>query len=38
LQGIMLMFSTYPETFPLDMVKAEAIAEFCENKVLRENE
>ncbi|MBE9211510.1 TetR/AcrR family transcriptional regulator [Plectonema cf. radiosum LEGE 06105] len=30
LQGIMLMFSTYPETFPLDMVKAQVIAEFCQ--------
>jgi AcrR family transcriptional regulator len=29
LQGIMLMFSTYPQSFPLDAVKAEAIAEFC---------
>ncbi|HCF29268.1 MAG TPA: TetR/AcrR family transcriptional regulator [Cyanobacteria bacterium UBA11049] len=29
LQGIMLMFSTYPKTFPLDAVKAQAIAEFC---------
>jgi hypothetical protein len=30
LQGIMLMFSTYPQSFPLDAVKAEVIAEFCE--------
>jgi AcrR family transcriptional regulator len=30
LQGIMLMFSTYPESFPLEMVKAQAIAEFCD--------
>lgn len=30
LQGIMLMFSTYPETFPLDEVKAQVIAEFCQ--------
>lgn len=29
LQGIMLMFSTYPKTFPLDEVKAQVIAEFC---------
>lgn len=29
LQGIMLMLSSYPENFPLDMVKAQAIAEFC---------
>lgn len=28
LQGIMLMFSTYPESFPLDAVKAQVIAEF----------
>jgi AcrR family transcriptional regulator len=31
IQGIMLMFSTYPENFPLDEVKAIAIAEFCSN-------
>ncbi len=30
LQGIMLMFSTYPETYPLEAVKAQVIAEFCE--------
>jgi hypothetical protein len=30
LQGIMFMFSTYPETFPLDKIKAQAIADFCE--------
>lgn len=30
LQGIMLMFSTYPETFPLDKLQAQVIAEFCE--------
>ncbi|GAA6616893.1 TetR/AcrR family transcriptional regulator [Scytonema sp. NUACC26] len=30
LQGIMLMFSTYPQTFPLDRVKAQMIAEFCQ--------
>jgi len=30
LQGIMLMFSTYPENFPLDPVKAQVIAEFCQ--------
>jgi AcrR family transcriptional regulator len=30
LQGIMLMFSTYPETFPLDAVKVQVITEFCE--------
>ncbi len=29
IQGIMLMYSTYPETFPLDEVKAQAIAQFC---------
>jgi AcrR family transcriptional regulator len=29
LQGIMLMFSTYPKSFPLDKVKAQVIAEFC---------
>ncbi|MEP0755676.1 TetR/AcrR family transcriptional regulator [Trichocoleus sp. Lan] len=29
LQGIMLMFSTYPNTYPLDAVKAQVIAEFC---------
>jgi AcrR family transcriptional regulator len=29
LQGIMLMYSTYPTTFPLDAVKAQVIAEFC---------
>jgi len=28
LQGIMLMYSTYPNSFPLDAVKAQAIAEF----------
>ncbi|OUL28650.1 TetR family transcriptional regulator [Nostoc sp. T09] len=31
LQGIMLMFSTYPQTFPLDEVKAQLIEEFCPN-------
>lgn len=30
LQGIMLMYSTYPTTFPLDVVKAQVIAEFCD--------
>ncbi|MER3435444.1 MAG: TetR/AcrR family transcriptional regulator [Leptolyngbya sp. ERB_1_1] len=30
LQGIMLMYSTYLESFPLDAVKAQVIAEFCE--------
>ncbi len=30
LQGIMLMFSTYPKSFPIDAVKAQVIAEFCE--------
>jgi AcrR family transcriptional regulator len=30
LQGIMLMFSTYPETFPLEMVKTQVIEEFCQ--------
>jgi AcrR family transcriptional regulator len=29
LQGITLMFSTYPESFPLDEVKAQIIEEFC---------
>jgi AcrR family transcriptional regulator len=29
LQGIMLMFSTYPQNFPLDAMKAQVIAEFC---------
>lgn len=29
LQGIMLMFSTYPENFPLETMKAQAIVEFC---------
>lgn len=29
LQGIMLMFSTYPKSFPLDVVKAQVIVEFC---------
>lgn len=29
LQGIMLMFSTYPENFPLEEVKAQVIEEFC---------
>jgi AcrR family transcriptional regulator len=29
LQGIMLMFSTYPENFPLEAMKAQVIAEFC---------
>ncbi|WP_414583161.1 TetR/AcrR family transcriptional regulator [Scytonema sp. PCC 10023] len=29
LQGIMLMFSTYPKSFPLDALKAQVIAEFC---------
>jgi AcrR family transcriptional regulator len=28
LQGIMLMFSTYPQNFPLDAMKAQVIAEF----------
>jgi AcrR family transcriptional regulator len=30
LQGIMLMFSTYPKTFPLNAIKARVIAEFCQ--------
>lgn len=30
LQGIMLMYSTYPNAFPLDAVKAQMIAEFCD--------
>lgn len=29
LQGIMLMYSTYPKSFPLNQVKAQVIAEFC---------
>jgi hypothetical protein len=28
----MLMFSTYPKTYPLDAVKAQVIAEFCEEE------
>jgi AcrR family transcriptional regulator len=32
LQGIMLMFSTYPENFPLEAMKAQAIVEFCQKK------
>ncbi len=32
LQGIMLMYSTYPQSFPLDAVKAQAIAEFCQTE------
>jgi AcrR family transcriptional regulator len=31
LQGIMLMYSTYPKTFPLNQIKAQVIAEFCNN-------
>jgi AcrR family transcriptional regulator len=30
LQGIMLMFSTYPKTFPLNAVKVQVLAEFCD--------
>jgi AcrR family transcriptional regulator len=30
LQGVMLMFSTYPKSFPLDAVKAQIISEFCQ--------
>jgi AcrR family transcriptional regulator len=29
LQGIMLMYSTYPQTISLDVLKAQVIAEFC---------
>jgi AcrR family transcriptional regulator len=29
LQGIMLMYCTYPKTFPLNSAKAQIIAEFC---------
>jgi AcrR family transcriptional regulator len=29
LQGIMLMYSTYPKNFPLNQVKSQVIAEFC---------
>lgn len=31
LQGIMLMYSTYPATFPLEAIEAQAIDEFCHN-------
>jgi hypothetical protein len=31
LQGIMLMYSTYPKSYPLNQAKAQAIAEFCKN-------
>ncbi|MGV0029090.1 TetR/AcrR family transcriptional regulator [Phormidesmis priestleyi] len=30
LQGIMLMYSTYPKNFPIDAIKAQVITEFCE--------
>jgi AcrR family transcriptional regulator len=30
LQGVMLMFSTYPQSFPLDEIEAQVIAEFCQ--------
>jgi AcrR family transcriptional regulator len=30
LQGIMLMHSTYPKTFPLNTMKAQVLAEFCD--------
>ncbi|GAP96650.1 hypothetical protein NIES2104_31930 [Leptolyngbya sp. NIES-2104] len=29
LQGIMLMYSTYPKSFPLNQVKVQVIQEFC---------
>ncbi|MFS1511594.1 hypothetical protein VQL36_04040 [Chengkuizengella sp. SCS-71B] len=29
LQGIMLMYSTYPNLFPLDEIKDQVIEEFC---------
>lgn len=29
LQGVMLMFSTYPQSFPLNAIEAQVIAEFC---------
>lgn len=29
LQGVMLMFSTYPKSFPLDAMKKQIITEFC---------
>ncbi|BAY07879.1 TetR/AcrR family transcriptional regulator [Calothrix sp. NIES-2098] len=29
LQGITLMFATYPESFPLEEIKAQMIVEFC---------
>lgn len=29
LQGIMLMYATYPKNFPLNQVKAQVITEFC---------
>ncbi len=31
LQGIMLMYSTYPKSFPLNQVKAQVMQEFCDN-------
>lgn len=30
LQGIMLMYSTYSKTFPLNAVKAQVLSEFCD--------
>jgi AcrR family transcriptional regulator len=30
LQGVMLMYSTYPNGFPIDALKAQIVAEFCE--------
>ena len=29
LQGIMLMFSSYPQSFPLEAIKTQVIDEFC---------
>lgn len=29
LQGIMLMYSTYPKNFPIDVIKLQVITEFC---------
>jgi hypothetical protein len=31
LQGVMFMFSTYPQSFPLDEIEAQEIAEFFKN-------
>jgi AcrR family transcriptional regulator len=34
LQGVMLMYSTYPKSFPLSQVQAQIIAEFCSDQVV----